>query len=163
MTLRTHTSRFQTYNSQANLRRFCEKNLRSHTRRFLAIKSQSNLKKICEEALREEIQQRKICEIVLLEHTRSLPQHSSQDKIFWVNIWPLDILREETASTYSQISKRSRGFDLSTAQEEARPCQPISSLVFTSLLIFKISKGKSIKVHFTFHFSLILNCLLSIL
>ena len=58
MGLRDQTSRFQENNSQANLRRFCEKVMRVQNRRFLRNKSQSKLKTICEEALREEIKQK---------------------------------------------------------------------------------------------------------
>ena len=79
-----------------------------------------------------------ICEIVLRAHTRSSPWHNSQDKIFWENIWPLEHLRDGSARTYSQILKRHCRFALTATQEEARPCQPISSLVFTSLLILNI-------------------------
>ena len=116
-------------------RRWCEFNIAD----FWEISRSPNWRGFARKLCEKRSSRKKICEMELREHTRSFPWHTFQDKIFWENIWPLDNLRDYSARTCSQMSKRSRGFDMSAAQrEEARPCQPISSLVFTSLLILNI-------------------------
>ena len=125
-------------------RRWCEFNIAD----FWEISRSPNWRRFARKLCEKRSSRKKICEIVLREHTRSLPWHTSQDRIFWENIWPLDNLREHARRCQKDVTDLTY---LPPKEKKPDHFSIISSLVHILSLLIQISKFIN---QGTLHFSL---------